>query len=68
MAQDGPAWTDLVGMGTVAAAIFVVGLVAGWMCDLVFHTFPVLIFVGLALGIAGASRYMYVEFRKHMND
>ncbi len=66
MTQDAtPGWIGLLGLGAVTAAILITGLALGWLADKPLHTFPILTFVGLVLGIAGAGRYVYLEIRKY---
>jgi F0F1-type ATP synthase assembly protein I len=60
-----PGWISLLGLGAVSALILVIGLALGWLADKPLHTFPILTFVGLAAGIAGAARYTYLEIRKY---
>jgi Putative F0F1-ATPase subunit Ca2+/Mg2+ transporter len=60
-----PGWISLLGLGATSALIFVSGLALGWLADKPLHTFPILTFVGLVLGIAGAGRYAYLEIRKY---
>jgi len=55
-------------MGAALALLLVAGLAAGWAVDRFLHTLPIFTLVGLVLGIAGAARYTYVEFRKFYKD
>jgi F0F1-type ATP synthase assembly protein I len=55
-------------MGTVVAGLLVAGLALGWLADDLLQTFPIFALVGLVLGIAGACRYTYVEFRRFLKD
>ena len=66
MASDGLGLSELLGLGAVAAAVLAVGLALGWLVDTVVGTFPIGLFVGLALGIVGACSYAVVEFRKFL--
>jgi F0F1-type ATP synthase assembly protein I len=64
-----PGWASLLGLGAVTALILVLGLALGWLADKPLHTFPILTFVGLVIGIAGAGRYTYLQIRKYFfND
>jgi F0F1-type ATP synthase assembly protein I len=63
MAAEQPSWTTLLGMGSVSAGIFVAGLGLGWWLDSILHTSPVLVLVGVVLGIAGAVCYTFVRIR-----
>jgi F0F1-type ATP synthase assembly protein I len=50
-----------------AVVVLVVGCsVLGWFIDDRAHTSPVFVFVGLAVGIASACLYSYVQFRKFL--
>lgn len=62
----GPDLSTLLGLGISIAAFLVVGLGLGWLVDEILGTLPVFLMVGLALGIAGASGYVYVQFKKFM--
>ena len=64
MSQQGPSWTELVGLGATIAGIVVGSTVLGWFVDTRLKTFPVFVLVGIALGIILAAGYTYAEFRK----
>ena len=66
MAQSELGWSQLLNMGAVVAAAVVLGLGLGWLVDSIADTTPIFLFLGLALGIAGAVRYTVVEFRKYL--
>lgn len=66
--REAPGWSSLLGMGSVVALFVVGGLALGWLADRFLQTFPILALIGLALGIAGACRYTYVEFRRYLED
>jgi F0F1-type ATP synthase assembly protein I len=55
-------------MGGALALLLVVGLAIGWVIDKYAHTLPIFTLVGLAVGIAAAGRYAYVEFHKFYRD
>jgi F0F1-type ATP synthase assembly protein I len=55
-------------MGGALALLLVAGLAIGWVIDKFAHTLPIFTLVGLAVGIAAATRYAYVEFRKFYRD
>jgi len=65
---DGPDLSTLLGLGVATAAFLVVGLGLGWLADELLDSLPVFVFIGLALGIAGASAYVYAQFKKFMKD
>jgi len=58
-------WSQLLGLGTAAAVMLVIGFGLGWLVDRLLHTFPIFLFVGLLAGIAGACSYTYLEMRKY---
>jgi F0F1-type ATP synthase assembly protein I len=64
--EDDLGWSTLLNMGAVVAVVIVLGLGAGWLVDSLTDTTPIFLFLGLALGIAGAGRYTYLEFRKYL--
>lgn len=68
MAPDAPSWSSLLSIGVASGLILAAGVVLGWWLDGLLHLAPVLVLVGLALGIAGAGTYTYVEIRKVLND
>jgi F0F1-type ATP synthase assembly protein I len=55
-------------MGGALALLLVAGLAVGWVIDKYAHTLPIFTLVGLAVGIAAAARYAYVEFHKFYRD
>jgi F0F1-type ATP synthase assembly protein I len=55
-------------MGAMTALLLVLGLAAGWVADRFLHTLPIFTLIGLVIGVAGAGRYIYVEFHKFYND
>lgn len=65
---NGPDLATLLGLGLATAAFLVAGLGLGWLADELLDSLPVFVFVGLALGIAGASAYVYAQFKKFMKD
>jgi F0F1-type ATP synthase assembly protein I len=66
--RDAPGWSTLLGVGIVTALLFAGGLALGWLLDRVFNTFPILVLVGLALGIAGGVCYTIVQFRSFLKE
>lgn len=66
--ESGPSvgWSTLLGMGSVVAAVLLVGLGLGWLADSFAHTEPIFLLVGLLIGIAGAVIYTVVAFRKYL--
>lgn len=68
MARDGPEISTLLAVGGVIAGCVVVGLGIGWFVDNRLHTFPILAFVGLAVGITAGAFYTYTEFSKFLKQ
>lgn len=68
MADEGPGWSDLLGMGITCAGVLLAGIALGWLVDSLAATFPVFVFVGLVLGILGAATYFIVKFRSYLKS
>ena len=66
MPDESLGWSTLLGMGAVIAAQLVAGLALGWLVDALAGTTPIFLLVGLLLGLAGATSYTIVEFRKYL--
>lgn len=62
--REPPGLAQILGLGTVTALLLVLGLGVGWFIDRLFHTFPIFVFVGLAVGITAAGRYTYLQIRR----
>jgi F0F1-type ATP synthase assembly protein I len=67
MASDDRSWSAMLGIGLAAALLLVAGLVIGWVADTLLDTTPILLFVGLVIGIAAAGSYIYLRFRDSLN-
>ena len=65
---NGPELSTLLGLGVTTAALLLVGLGLGWLIDEVLDSLPLFVLIGLALGIIGASGYVYAQFKKLMKD
>jgi F0F1-type ATP synthase assembly protein I len=59
---SGPSGAELLGLGTVLAAVVVVPLVGGALLDSALHTGPLFFFAGLLVGIVGAVLVVYTRF------
>ena len=66
--RNGPELATLLGLGAATAAILLAGLGLGWLVDEIVDTFPAFTLAGLALGIAGASVYIYTKFTKLLKE
>ena len=59
---------ELLGIGSAMAGLIAGGLLLGWFIDSRVDTGPILTLVGVAVGIASASYYLYVKFRSFLKD
>ncbi len=66
--REAPSWSTLLGMGTVSAALFAVGLGLGWWLDSILHTFPVMVLIGIAVGIVAGASYTIVKVRTFLKE
>ncbi|MDQ4011767.1 MAG: AtpZ/AtpI family protein [Actinomycetota bacterium] len=66
--RNGPELATLLGLGAATAAILLAGLGLGWLVDEIVDTFPAFTLAGLALGIVGASVYIYTKFTKLLKE
>ncbi|MGH3888035.1 MAG: AtpZ/AtpI family protein [Pseudonocardiaceae bacterium] len=66
--RNGPELATLLGLGAATAAILLVGLGLGWLVDEAVNTLPAFTLAGLALGIVGASVYIYTKFTKFLKE
>jgi hypothetical protein len=55
-------------MGVVCALLLIAPLGLGFVADRYLRTLPVLTLVGLVVGIGLAARYIYMEFRRFLQD
>lgn len=62
--STGPSGGDLAGVGLLLAASVLVPLIGGGLLDSVLHTGPLLLFVGLVVGIAAAVAVVYFGYVK----
>ena len=63
MAGNPPGWSTLLGMGGVCAGALAAGILLGWWLDGLFNTFPILVFIGIALGLVGGGCYTAAQMR-----
>jgi len=66
--NGGPDLSTLLGFGLTLAALLVVCLGLGWLIDTALGSLPVFTLVGLVLGVAGASIYVYVQFKRFFKE
>lgn len=67
MARNSLGLSDLLVLGGTAAGCVLAGMGLGWLVDSLVDTFPIFILVGLALGIAAACFYGYMQIRTFLN-
>ncbi|MDQ3153430.1 MAG: AtpZ/AtpI family protein [Actinomycetota bacterium] len=68
MEGNGPDRSTLLGIGATVAGALVVGLALGVFADNAMDSTPVFTLCGLALGIVGASAYMYSQFKRFLKE
>ncbi|PZR71100.1 MAG: hypothetical protein DLM66_02245 [Candidatus Dormiibacter spiritus] len=57
----GPSSAELIGLGGMLAGSVIVPLVGGALLDGALHTGPLLLLVGLGVGIVAAAAVMYLR-------
>jgi F0F1-type ATP synthase assembly protein I len=68
MARDVLNLSDLLGMGGAAAVLLGFGAAAGWWLDHLLHTSPLMIVLGIALGLAGGVCYIIIQIRSVLKE
>jgi F0F1-type ATP synthase assembly protein I len=68
VAREYPGWSTLLGIGSVSAGSMAAGFLLGWWLDGVLGTSPILVSIGLALGLVGGVCYTVVQFRLLLKD
>lgn len=68
MASQPPGARQLIGLGASIVGSIVLGLVLGLVFDAWFGTSPLLVIIGLAVGIVCAVGCMVVGFRKFLKS
>jgi F0F1-type ATP synthase assembly protein I len=66
--DDELGWSSMLGMGITAAAVLLAGIALGWLADRLLGTFPILVFVGVVLGVLGAAGYLIMKFRSYLKS
>jgi hypothetical protein len=61
-----PGALAFAGMGTTAAACVAVGVVLGIWADRSWHTSPILLIVGLVIGVAAAVTSVVGQIRRYL--
>ena len=62
MANEGLGWSDLLGLGLVAAGTLAAGIALGWLIDDALGTSPIFILIGVALGVVAIVAYSIAKF------
>lgn len=63
-----PGWSTLLGIGSVSAATLAAGVLLGWWLDGIVGTSPILLLIGVALGLAGGVCYTAIQIRPFLRD
>jgi F0F1-type ATP synthase assembly protein I len=65
---EGLTWSGLLSLGLVAAVMVVVGFALGWWADRLFDTSPIMVLVGIGLGVVASVSYTYVRIRSYLRE
>jgi F0F1-type ATP synthase assembly protein I len=65
---EGLTWSGLLSLGLVAAMMIVVGFALGWWADKLFSTSPIMILVGIGLGVVASVSFTYVRIRGYLRE
>ncbi|HEV2887754.1 MAG TPA: AtpZ/AtpI family protein [Jatrophihabitans sp.] len=65
---EGLTWSGLLSLGLAAAIMVVVGFALGWWADKLFHTFPIMVLVGIGLGVVASVSFTYVRIRSYLRE
>ena len=63
-----PGISELLQIGAMCGVCIGLGVLAGYLLDSVLGTTPLLVFVGLAIGIFGAGASSYYVIRPYVTD
>ena len=61
-----PSGSELAGLGVFLAAAVVLPLLIGAVLDNLIHTAPLLLFVGLVIGIVAGGAVVYTRFKQYL--
>jgi ABC-type cobalamin transport system permease subunit len=64
--RQSPGGGELLGLGAAIAGAMIVPLVAGALLDGAFKTGPILLIVGVAVGIVSASATAYLRIKRYL--
>ena len=65
---EGLTWSGLLSLGMVAAVMVVVGFALGWWADRLFDTSPIMVLVGIGLGVVASVSFTYVRIRSYLRE
>ena len=66
--RSAPGISELLQIGAMCGVSIGLGVLAGYLLDSVLGTTPLLVFVGLAIGIFGAGASSYYVIRPYVTD
>lgn len=64
----GLTWSGLLSLGLMSGLLLIIGFALGWWADRLFNTFPILVLVGIGLGIVASVAYSYVRIRSFLSS
>jgi len=66
--SQGLTWSGLLSLGAVSACTVVLGFGLGWWADGLLHTSPILVVVGIAVGVLAATCYTVIRVRGYLRE
>jgi F0F1-type ATP synthase assembly protein I len=63
MTRESLGLSSLLNLGAVSAGSLGAGIALGWWLDELLHTSPIMVLVGIAVGLAGGISYTVVAVR-----
>jgi F0F1-type ATP synthase assembly protein I len=66
--SQGLTWSSLLSLGIVSALTIAAGFGLGWWADALLNTSPIMVLVGIGLGIAGAVYFTIVRVRSFLRE
>ena len=68
MAREPLGWSNLLGLGAVLGVLLAGGAALGWWLDGQLHTAPILVIVGIALGLLTGVGYAISQIRPYLKN
>jgi len=65
---EGLTWSGLLSLGLTAAMMLVVGFALGWWADRLFDTSPIMVLIGIGLGVVASISFSYVRIRSYLRE